>query len=80
MLLTFINIILNFCAYFFPDCSKDLAAGGFFQKDADVFCGDCYQKKFGTKCHACGKFVEGEVLTALGNHYHHECFACNKCK
>ncbi|XP_032346744.1 actin-binding LIM protein 1 isoform X11 [Camelus ferus] len=35
---------------------------------------------YGTRCHGCGEFVEGEVVTALGKTYHPNCFACTICK
>ncbi len=51
-------------------CEKSLSSGGFFTKDRDYFCARCYQGQFGTRCAACGQFVEGEVVTALGKTYH----------
>ncbi|XP_065750096.1 actin-binding LIM protein 1 isoform X7 [Phocoena phocoena] len=35
---------------------------------------------YGTRCHGCGEFVEGEVVTALGKTYHPNCFACTICR
>ncbi|XP_064630749.1 actin-binding LIM protein 1-like isoform X5 [Lineus longissimus] len=61
-------------------CSTLLSSGGFFLKDGDYYCPDDYQKLFGTRCHTCGKFVEGEVVTALGNTFHQECFHCYQCR
>ena len=48
----------------------------FFQ---DYYCATCYQSNFGTTCFACNKFVEGEVVTALGKTYHQKCFRCANC-
>ena len=62
------------------ECSKQLASGGFFLKEEHFYCGEDYQRLFGTKCSACGQFVEGEVVKALGNTYHQTCFQCTKCK
>lgn len=39
-----------------------------------------YQRAFGTRCAACGQYVEGEVVAALGNTYHQKCFTCARCK
>lgn len=61
-------------------CKSSLAQGGFFCKDGQYFCTPDYQSRFGTKCATCGKYVEGEVVTALGNTYHQACFTCAKCK
>ena len=39
-----------------------------------------YQRAFGTRCAACNQYVEGEVVSALGNTYHQKCFTCARCK
>lgn len=61
-------------------CGCDLAQGGFFIKNGDYLCTLDYQRMYGTRCHGCGEFVEGEVVTALGKTYHPNCFACTICK
>uniref|UniRef100_A0A182QPJ1 Actin-binding LIM protein 1 n=1 Tax=Anopheles farauti TaxID=69004 RepID=A0A182QPJ1_9DIPT len=61
-------------------CHKSLATGGFFSKDGSYYCTFDYQKLYGTKCAACGQYVEGEVVSTMGNTYHQKCFTCNKCK
>ncbi|KAM4624500.1 actin-binding LIM protein 1-like [Polymixia lowei] len=61
-------------------CGCDLAQGGFFVKNGDYLCTLDYQRLHGTRCHNCGEFVEGEVVTALGKAYHPTCFVCTACK
>ncbi|KAK6632947.1 hypothetical protein RUM43_012690 [Polyplax serrata] len=61
-------------------CKTSLAQGGFFCKDGNYFCTNDYQRQFGTKCSHCGEYVEGEVVTALGNTYHQKCFTCGRCR
>ncbi|XP_022253548.1 actin-binding LIM protein 1-like [Limulus polyphemus] len=61
-------------------CSTSLASGGFFVKDDTYYCTKDYHKNFGTKCAACGDYVEGEVVSALGNTYHQNCFICGRCR
>uniref|UniRef100_A0A131XCG5 Putative actin-binding lim zn-finger protein limatin involved in axon guidance n=1 Tax=Hyalomma excavatum TaxID=257692 RepID=A0A131XCG5_9ACAR len=61
-------------------CTSSLAQGGFFFRDGKYYCTGDYQKMFGTKCAGCGQFVEGEVVTALGNTYHQKCFVCARCR
>ncbi|XP_035784474.1 actin-binding LIM protein 3-like isoform X1 [Anopheles albimanus] len=61
-------------------CNKSLATGGFFSKDGLYYCTLDYQKNFGTKCAACNQYVEGEVVSTMGNTYHQKCFTCSKCK
>lgn len=51
-------------------CRKSLATGGFFSKDNNFYCTLDYQKLFGTKCLACNLYVEGEVVSTMGNTYH----------
>nr|XP_021532629.1 actin-binding LIM protein 1 [Aotus nancymaae] len=60
-------------------CGCDLAQGGFFIKNGEYLCTLDYQRMYGTRCHGCGEFVEGEVVTALGKTYHPNCFACTIC-
>lgn len=61
-------------------CNKSLATGGFFSKDGAYYCTLDYQKLYGTKCAACSQYVEGEVVSTMGNTYHQKCFTCSKCK
>lgn len=61
-------------------CNKSLAAGGFFSKDNSYYCTLDYQKLFGTKCAACKSYVEGEVVSTMGNTYHQKCFTCSRCQ
>lgn len=60
-------------------CNKSLAIGGFFSKDSNYYCVADYQKTFGTKCAVCQNYVEGEVVSTMGNTYHQKCFTCTKC-
>lgn len=61
-------------------CNSSLAKGGFFCKDGYYYCPQDYQRAFGTRCAACDQYVEGEVVSALGNTYHQKCFTCARCK
>ncbi|XP_062331407.1 actin-binding LIM protein 1 [Osmerus eperlanus] len=61
-------------------CGCDLAQGGFFMKGGEYLCTLDYQRLHGTRCHGCGDFVEGEVVTALGKTYHPACFICSLCR
>lgn len=62
------------------ECQTSLASGGFFTKDSKYYCTKCYQNNFGTRCAKCNQFVEGEVVSALGNTFHQKCFTCARCK
>lgn len=61
-------------------CKNSLAQGGFFCKDDNYYCTTDYQRQFGTKCAICDDYVEGEVVSALGNTYHQKCFTCARCR
>lgn len=61
-------------------CNRLLASGGYFMKNGDYYCSADYHKQYGTKCKTCGDFVEGRVVTALGNSYHPQCFTCDRCR
>ena len=63
-----------------PVCKRLLASGGYFMKKGDYYCSADYHNLYGTKCKTCGDFVEGRVVTALGNSYHPQCFTCDRCK
>lgn len=62
------------------ECTSSLAQGGFFLNNGKYYCSTDYQKLFGTRCKECGEYVEGEVVTALGNTYHQKCFVCASCR
>lgn len=53
--------------------------GGFFTKESRYYCSRCYQSNYGTKCAKCNDYVEGEVVSALGNTFHQKCFTCARC-
>jgi len=61
-------------------CASSLAHGGFFLHEGEYYCTSDYQQRWGTQCGACGRYVEGEVVTALGNTYHQACFTCARCR
>ena len=53
---------------------------GFFVEDDHFFCPEDFQERFGTKCHVCNQFLEGEGITVGGNTYHESCFVCAECQ
>lgn len=62
------------------ECKKPLSANAFFVQNKDRYCTQDYQRLFGTKCQACDKYVEGQVVTVLGKSYHQDCIVCTKCR
>ncbi|XP_057306367.1 actin-binding LIM protein 2-like isoform X2 [Hydractinia symbiolongicarpus] len=61
-------------------CKKDLLKNGYFFIDGEFYCNEDYYKLMGTQCGGCGKYVEGEVVSALDTVYHPDCFGCGKCR
>lgn len=63
-----------------PVCGCDLAEGGFFLRQGEHICTRDYQRLYGTRCFSCDRFIEGEVVSALGRTYHPDCFVCAVCR
>lgn len=61
-------------------CGCDLAEGGFFVRQGQHLCTQDYQRLYGTRCASCDRFIEGEVVSALGRTYHPDCFVCAVCR
>lgn len=61
-------------------CRFKLLSGGYFMKNEEYYCSKDYHTLFGTKCKVCSNYVEGRVVTALGESYHPQCFTCNRCR
>uniref|UniRef100_A0A8D2CUC5 Actin-binding LIM protein 2 n=1 Tax=Sciurus vulgaris TaxID=55149 RepID=A0A8D2CUC5_SCIVU len=61
-------------------CGCDLAEGGFFVRQGEYICTQDYQRLYGTRCYSCDRFIEGEVVSALGKTYHPDCFVCAVCR
>nr|XP_020750174.1 actin-binding LIM protein 2 isoform X7 [Odocoileus virginianus texanus] len=61
-------------------CGCDLAEGGFFVRQGEYICTQDYQRLYGTRCFSCDRFIEGEVVSALGKTYHPDCFVCAVCR
>ncbi|XP_071073553.1 actin-binding LIM protein 2 isoform X3 [Dasypus novemcinctus] len=61
-------------------CGCDLAEGGFFVRQGEYICSLDYQRLYGTRCCRCERFIESEVVSALGRTYHPGCFVCAACR
>lgn len=69
--------------HYHPECfvctsCKEPITGPFSKADAGPICQKCVAAS--TKCEACGKPIEGAVMTVEGKKYHPECFKCADCK
>ncbi|XP_065649509.1 actin-binding LIM protein 1 isoform X3 [Hydra vulgaris] len=60
-------------------CNINLSKSGYFFSNNNFYCTEDYSKLFGSKCSGCQKFVEGEVILAVEEIFHPECFDCVYC-
>lgn len=49
-------------------------------RQGEHICTRDYQRLYGTRCFSCDRFIEGEVVSALGKTYHPDCFVCAVCR
>ncbi|XP_017484834.1 PREDICTED: four and a half LIM domains protein 2-like, partial [Rhagoletis zephyria] len=63
------------------ECKKSLLQQPFGSKHEQIYCGDCYDNLFGTRCDACSEvFKPGQrKLEYKGKQWHETCFLCSKC-
>eukprot|EP01116_Phalansterium_solitarium_P012923 TRINITY_DN2967_c0_g1_i1.p1 TRINITY_DN2967_c0_g1~~TRINITY_DN2967_c0_g1_i1.p1 ORF type:complete len:616 (+),score=174.76 TRINITY_DN2967_c0_g1_i1:128-1975(+) len=60
-------------------CKKPFGGEQFHVEDGQPYCGPCHEQAFLPKCAKCSEPIHGEVISALGNDYHPEHFACFTC-
>uniref|UniRef100_A0AC34FL83 LIM zinc-binding domain-containing protein n=1 Tax=Panagrolaimus sp. ES5 TaxID=591445 RepID=A0AC34FL83_9BILA len=61
------------------DCGKQFGEEGFHEKDGVAYCRDDFFRMFAPKCHGCDKPIKNKFITALGTHWHPDCFICQEC-
>ncbi|NXY84990.1 LDB3 protein, partial [Alcedo cyanopectus] len=64
------------CAY----CKKSLADMCFVEEQNSVYCERCYEQFFAPTCARCHTKIMGEVMHALRQTWHTNCFVCAACK
>lgn len=69
----------NYC-FTCQKCGIELGEDAFYNKDGAFYCAKDYLDNFGEQCFKCHQFLEGEVISALGNTFHLDCFTCGRCK
>ncbi|XP_072112551.1 PDZ and LIM domain protein 5-like isoform X8 [Mobula birostris] len=63
------------CAY----CSLSLAHIGFVEEKGSVYCEKCYEQFFAPDCARCQRKILGEIINALKQTWHVNCFVCVAC-
>nr|XP_022905643.1 four and a half LIM domains protein 2-like [Onthophagus taurus] len=61
------------------ECQAPIGGKKFANKLDKIFCDDCYQEKFGTKCTKCNKVIIKGGVTYKNQPWHTECFNCTNC-
>ncbi|XP_060707741.1 PDZ and LIM domain protein 5a isoform X3 [Hemiscyllium ocellatum] len=64
------------CAY----CNLSLAHIGFVEEKGSVYCEKCYEQFFAPECARCQRKILGEIINALKQTWHVNCFVCVACK
>ncbi|XP_032878422.1 PDZ and LIM domain protein 5 isoform X4 [Amblyraja radiata] len=64
------------CAY----CNLSLADIGFVEENGAVYCEKCYEQFFAPECGRCQRKILGEIINALKQAWHVNCFVCVACK
>jgi len=60
-------------------CLKPFQDGLFYERDGAPYCAVCYQGSSGYTCAGCQGVITGDVINALGKHWHPEHFVCATC-
>ncbi|TKR77529.1 hypothetical protein L596_018483 [Steinernema carpocapsae] len=58
------------------ECGHEFGDEGFHEKDGRAYCKSDYFALFAPKCHGCRNAIKINFITALGTHWHPECFVC----
>ncbi|KAJ8338886.1 hypothetical protein SKAU_G00356720 [Synaphobranchus kaupii] len=61
-------------------CHACLADAGFMEERGSVYCERCYEEFFAPACACCQLKIMGEVINALKQTWHVNCFLCAACK
>ncbi|KAL3309112.1 Four and a half LIM domains protein 2 [Cichlidogyrus casuarinus] len=63
-------------------CETSLADRPFATRDDQLYCSDCYDEKFATRCDGCQKVFKAGMrkYEYKEQQWHEECFICSECK
>jgi hypothetical protein len=62
-----------------PNCRVPLIDCGFVEEEGQLFCERDYEQYFAPRCGKCGRSIIGEIVNALRETYHMDCFTCVQC-
>ncbi|VDL73775.1 unnamed protein product [Nippostrongylus brasiliensis] len=58
------------------ECGREFGDDGFHEKDGLTYCRRDFFRLFAPKCNGCQNPITSNFITALGTHWHPECFVC----
>ncbi|KAK6746416.1 hypothetical protein RB195_012490 [Necator americanus] len=58
------------------ECGREFGDDGFHEKDGQTYCRRDFFRLFAPKCNGCQNPITSNFITALGTHWHPECFVC----
>uniref|UniRef100_A0A914DKM7 Uncharacterized protein n=1 Tax=Acrobeloides nanus TaxID=290746 RepID=A0A914DKM7_9BILA len=60
-------------------CKVPIGTKSFIPKNEEVYCAQCYEEKFATRCTKCKKVISTGGVTYKNEPWHRECFCCTQC-
>ncbi|GMS89509.1 hypothetical protein PENTCL1PPCAC_11684 [Pristionchus entomophagus] len=61
------------------ECGREFGDDGFHEKNGRPYCREDFFRLFAPKCHGCSSPIKDNFITALGTHWHPNCFVCQRC-
>jgi len=61
-------------------CNCVIGGSNFFEREGQPQCESCYESVFCSKCANCGIPIKSQLVTALGQSWHPNCFVCSSCR
>ncbi|KAK6101750.1 LIM domain family protein [Brugia pahangi] len=61
------------------ECGRQFGEEGFHEKNGQPYCKTDFFRMFAPKCNGCKNPIKMHFITALGTHWHPECFICQEC-
>ncbi|MFH4977832.1 hypothetical protein AB6A40_004541 [Gnathostoma spinigerum] len=61
------------------ECGRSFGDEGFHERDGRAYCKADFSRMFAPRCNGCKNPIQNNFITALGTHWHPECFVCQEC-
>ncbi|CCD65967.1 Paxillin homolog 1 [Caenorhabditis elegans] len=58
------------------ECNQPFGEDGFHEKNGQTYCKRDFFRLFAPKCNGCSQPITSNFITALGTHWHPDCFVC----